>query len=162
MCRYFLILCLFVPMTSWAGAKLKVDEKFPEYNLKELGSEKKSTKAQTKGKVVIVDFWASWCEPCKKEIPALNKIFKKYKAKGLLVVGINVDEAENTAKDFLKDHKVDFLRLYDVGKKLADQCALATMPSSFVLDRTGTIKFIHAGYHDGDPAKFEAEIKMLF
>ena len=70
-----------------------------------------------------------------------------------MIIGVNVDDAENTALDFLKENKVDFVRGYDAGKKLSTQCDLATMPSSFVIDKKGTVKFVHSGYREGDPKK---------
>src|SRR4051812_44649912 len=99
-------LAIALPLTASAGSKIKAGDAFPSFNVKELGKDSKVSMAKLKGKVVVLDFWASWCEPCKKEIPALNKIYGKYKSRGLSIVGINVDDAENTAQDFLKENKV--------------------------------------------------------
>lgn len=151
---------LLVPMMVMAG-KLKVGDKFPDFNLKELGKPGKVAWSQYKGKVVIVDFWASWCEPCKKELPALNTLYKKYKGKGLVVIGVNVDNDEASALNFLKENKVDFPRAFDAGKKFASKAELATMPSSFVIDKKGVIKSVHSGYREGDVEEFEKEIKGL-
>src|SRR5256885_339024 len=119
----FLIAGLF--SFSASATKLKAGQTFPAATLKKLGANAQSKLSQYKGKTVIVDFWASWCEPCKKEVPALNALFKKYKRKGLVVVGVNVDDEEKTAKDFLKDTHVDFPIFHDAGKKLAGQCDLS-------------------------------------
>jgi thiol-disulfide isomerase/thioredoxin len=161
MSKLVFLASMLVPVMLMAGGKVKVEEKFPDFALKELGKSGKVTWAQLKGKVVIVDFWASWCEPCKQELPALNALYKKYKGKGLQVVGINVDNDEATALGFLKENKVDFPRAFDAGKKFATKCDLSTMPSSFVIDKKGVVKAVHAGYRDGDIKKFEEEIKKL-
>jgi len=143
------------------ATKLKPGQTFPAATLKKLGAKTQSNLKEYKGKVVVVDFWASWCEPCKKEVPALNALYKKYLKKGVMIVGVNVDDEESTAKDFLKENHVDFPLFHDDGKKLAGQCDLSTMPSSFVIDKKGVIRFIHSGYKEGDPAKFEQEIKSI-
>ena len=110
------------------------------------------------GKVVILDFWASWCEPCKEALPALNKLYGKYKGKGLVVVGINVDENPKDRDTFLSKHKVSFPLLSDEGLKLIKQMDIKTMPTSFVLDGTGTVQMIHKAFRTGDDKKYEAEI----
>ena len=144
-----------------SATKIKTGQPFPMVALKRLGVSGQGNLNQYKGKVVIVDFWASWCEPCKKEVPALNAIYKKYLKKGVVIVGVNVDDEEVTAKDFLKDNHFDFPLFHDDGKKLAGMCDLSTMPSSFVIDKKGVVRFVHSGYKDGDPAKFEQEIKSI-
>ena len=149
-----------------ATGKLKVEQKFPAFNLQVLsmkGIDKKSrvNLEKLRGKIVIVDFWASWCEPCKKEMPALNRMYKKYKKNGLVIVGINVGDEIDSVKDFLKENPVNFTLAYDQGKIFTDKCQLSTMPSSFVLSRDGTIKFIHSGYREGDASSFDKEISSL-
>ena len=159
MSKLLLGVLIFLPLV--ASAKLKEGQKFPSFDLDKLTASGKLSSSELKGKVVVVDFWASWCEPCKKELPALNGLYKKYKGKGLVVVGLNVDDTKDTAKDFIKEHKVEFPLAYDAGKKLAEQCGLSTMPSSYVLDRKGNVKKVHLGFREDDLKKFEAEIKSL-
>jgi thiol-disulfide isomerase/thioredoxin len=122
---------------------------------------KSITTEMYKGKIVLVDFWASWCEPCKLSLPAYDKLQTKYKKKGLVVLGINVDEDESKARDFLNAHKVNFAVAYDPGQKFAGQLEIATMPTSYVLDRKGNMKSVHQGFRDGDAKEIEKAIKKL-
>jgi thiol-disulfide isomerase/thioredoxin len=110
-------------------------------------------------KVVIVDFWASWCEPCKVELPALEKLHKKYKGK-LTVIGVNVDDDMNEAKNFLKDHPVSFDLVHDKGQKIAGEIGIEKMPTSFILSKGKIIK-VHQAFRPGDEQKIEAEVKKI-
>jgi cytochrome c biogenesis protein CcmG/thiol:disulfide interchange protein DsbE len=145
-----------------AQAKLKEGDAFPSPKLPVLNNKGTLDLASYKGKVVIVDFWASWCEPCKVELPALNDFYKKYKAKGLVVVGVNMDENSEDAKAFLKDHPVQVPLAYD-GKAqvLAKQLDIDKMPTSFILDKSGKIAERHEAFREGDAKKMEAEVIKL-
>ena len=146
---------------AWGHAKLKVGDSFPEFNLKRLGRSGNVSSKTFKGKVVVIDFWASWCEPCKIELPGLNSLYGKYKDKGVEMIAINVDDEETKAKEFIAEHRILIPSLFDQGKALVQRLGIASMPSSFVLDKTGKVRFIHSGFVDGDLNKFEKEIKSL-
>lgn len=153
-----LAMTLFLSMP--ANAKIKEGGDFPTLKVMDFPGAPKIDPAKLKGKVVIVDFWASWCEPCKVELPALNALYKKYKGQGLEVVGVNVDDDIKDAKTFLKDHGVSFPLGYDKGKKTVESLEVTTMPTSFVLSNGKVIK-IHSGFREGDQTKIENEIKSL-
>lgn len=146
-----------------AQAKIKAGDVFPAGAVPSLDGKGTVEPAKMKGKVVIVDFWASWCEPCKIELPALNALYKKYKSKGLVVVGVNLDEKKTDAQAFLKDHPVDFPLAWDGGDKkvLAEKASIETMPTSFIVDKKGVISVRHAAFREGDEKKIEAEIVKL-
>jgi len=145
-----------------AEAKLKEGEPFPAMTLPKLNGKGSMNTAANKGKVVIYDFWASWCEPCKIELPALNKLHKKYKSKGLVVVGINMDEKTEDAKTFLKEHPVEVVLVHDGAKKaLATKLEVDKMPTSFIVDRKGVVALRHEAFKAGDDEKLEAEIVKL-
>lgn len=146
---------------STAEAKLNVKEgdDFPALKVMDFPGKAKVTAAKYKGKVVIVDFWASWCEPCKIELPALNKLHKKYKGK-LVVIGVNVDDNLNEARAFLKDHPVGFDLVFDKGQKNSESLGIQKMPTSFILSG-GKIVKIHEAFREGDDKKIDAEIKKL-
>ncbi len=155
------VLVLSFLLTPAAEAKVKEGAEFPAFVTAPFpGAPKVDVDKLMKGKVVIVDFWASWCEPCKIELPALNALHKKYKGKGLVVVGVNVDDDIKEAKSFLKEHSVGFPLAYDKGKKMVNTLEISTMPTSFILSEGKIIK-IHAGFRDGDEKKIEDEIKSL-
>lgn len=147
---------------SFAGAALKEGDAFPKAKSERLEGGAFDFSSSLSGKVAIVDFWASWCEPCKIELPALNKLYKKHKAKGLVVIGVNVDETREDAKGFLKTHAVEFPIVFDGQKKeLIGKVDVQTMPTSLVVDKSGKVHAIHKGYRDGDDKKFEKEIEAL-
>jgi peroxiredoxin len=116
-----------------------------------------------KGKVVIVDFWATFCEPCKKSFPKLQDLYVKYKASGLEILGVSEDEADErgTINAFMDTHGAKFPTLWDEGKKFAGEWKPPNMPSSFVIDKQGVVRFAHLGYHDGEEVELEKEIKEL-
>lgn len=138
-----------------------VNSPMPNFSLPNLSGKGTFSLKNFKGKVVIIDFWASWCEPCKVELPALMKLYGTYKKKGLEVLGVNLDDSKDNAAAFLKEHKIVLPMAHDEGKKLATQVDVKAMPTSLILDRKGKIKFIHNGYNEGDIQKFEKEIKSL-
>ena len=142
-----------------AQAKLKEGDVFPALKVTAFPGKQAVAAAKFKGKVVIVDFWASWCEPCKIELPALNKLHQKYKGK-LIVIGVNVDENLNDAKTFLKDHPVGFDLVHDKGQKNAGELGIEKMPTSFIL-ANGKIMKLHEAFREGDDKKMDAEVKKL-
>lgn len=142
-----------------AEAKLKEGQEFPALKTVAFPGKAKVDAAKFKDKVVIVDFWASWCEPCKIELPALNKLFKKYKGK-VVIIGVNVDDNLNDAKTFLKEHPVDFDLVHDKGQKNATDLGIEKMPTSFIL-ANGKIVKIHEAFRAGDEKKIDQELKKL-
>lgn len=114
-----------------------------------------------KGKVTIVDFWATWCEPCKKSFPKYQELYVKYKASGLEIVAVSVDDEKKDIPDFIKTHGAKFPVAWDEGHKIADCYKPPGMPSAFIVDKNGVVKHVHNGYHDGEEKEIEKEIKAL-
>jgi len=115
-----------------------------------------------KGKVVLLDFWASWCDPCKASFPVMEDLQKRYGPKGLVIVAVNVDEKRADMEDFLKQNLVTFTVVRDAAQKLVGQAGIATMPSSFLIDPEGHVRFAHAGFHGAETRKkYEQEIESL-
>lgn len=114
-----------------------------------------------KGQVVYVDFWASWCGPCRKSFPWLNDMQAKYANKGLKVIAINVDSDRALAETFLKENKAQFTIGYDPDGKLATAFGVQGMPSSYIIDRHGVIKHSHVGFREKDITDYEEHIKSL-
>lgn len=113
------------------------------------------------GKVLVLDFWATWCGPCKASFPRIDAIYKKLGPKGLEVVAINEDEDTKGVDAFVKDTGVTFPIAFDKAGKAAESFGVETMPSSFVIDKRGVVRFAHSGYHPDEAAKIEAEINQL-
>lgn len=154
-----------ISTSSFAASKLldKGERKdFPKVSLPAFSGKGTLNPGAMKGKVVIVDFWASWCEPCKVELPFLNSLYKKYKSKGLVVVGVNMDEKIDDAKAFLKEHPVQLPLAYDGAKQvLAQKKNIDKMPTSFILDKEGKEAVRHEAFHPGDEKAFEEHIVKL-
>ncbi len=118
--------------------------------------------ADLSGKVVLLDFWASWCGPCKDSFPILDGLQKKYAARGFRVLAINVDEDAAKMDRFLADHPVSFSVMRDGQQTLVEAAGIEGMPSSFLVDRTGEIRFVHAGFRtESTPEELEQEIESL-
>lgn len=114
-----------------------------------------------RGKVVLIDFWASWCTPCRQSFPWLNAMQHKYADRGLVVVGVNVDRDRAEADQFLRDVPADFDIVFDPAGTLAARYEVPGMPSSYVFGRSGELLHRHIGFRDGARADREAEIEAL-
>ncbi|HEY8039025.1 MAG TPA: TlpA disulfide reductase family protein, partial [Polyangiaceae bacterium] len=116
-----------------------------------------------RGKVVLVDFWGTFCEPCKKSFPKLQDLNTKYSASGLRIVGISEDESDDKDKipGFAGTYGAKFPLGWDEDKSIAKNYKPETMPSSFIIDKKGVVRYAHVGYHDGEEVEVEKEIKEL-
>lgn len=117
--------------------------------------------AQHRGKVVVVDFWASWCKPCRQSIPWLNDMHARYSAQGLVVLGVNVDAERTDAEKFLRQTPIDFAVVFDSNGDLARKFALKGMPSSLVFDRDGKLVATHLGFQTARKDARETDLRNL-
>ena len=117
---------------------------------------------KTSGKVVLVDFWASWCGPCKASFAAMARLHAKYAGRGLVIIGIGVDEDPAKHQAFAAKNRVGFTLVHDSQQKAAAFFNPPTMPSSYLVDRSGKIRYIHAGFKSGKTeAEYIQEIEAL-
>lgn len=116
---------------------------------------------ENKGNVVYVDFWASWCVPCRKSFPWMTDMQNKYRQKGLRVITINVDAEHQLAELFLKENIANFPIIFDPKGQVADAFHLKGMPSSFVINRTGEITYAHVGFFTNKQKAYELELTKL-
>lgn len=115
--------------------------------------------AQYQGKVLYLDFWASWCKPCRQSFPWMDAMQKKYAADGLVIVAVDEDEQPAEAQKFLTEERPGFSILPDPKGALAQRYALIGMPSSFLIGRDGQVIHKHQGFFQDSPAALEAEIR---
>ncbi len=116
---------------------------------------------ELKGKVVLVDFWASWCGPCREEMPVLEALHKKYAKDGLVIVGVNIDNNPKKMNNFLKGTPASFRVVHDRKLAVASKYEPATMPSSYFIGRDGKIRYVHEGFRKKDAADLEHRIQTL-
>lgn len=117
--------------------------------------------ASLKGKVVLVDFFASWCIPCRKSFPEIESLHHDFASKGLVVVAVNVDEEHRNAELFLEKYPHTMTIALDPKGTAAEAFKVNAMPSTMILDRTGHIRYTHKGYTDKVIAKFRAQVEEL-
>jgi thiol-disulfide isomerase/thioredoxin len=103
---------------------------------------------ELKGRVILLDFWASWCAPCKKSFPVMEQLNKQYAGDGLAIVAVSVDEKDENMQQFLKLVKASFSVVRDAQQKLVAAADVPTMPTSFLIDRAGKIRFVHSGFDE--------------
>jgi thiol-disulfide isomerase/thioredoxin len=116
---------------------------------------------QYRGKVVYLDFWASWCEPCRKSFPWMNAMQKAYGERGLVIIAVNVDTERKDADRFLNAVPASFHIIYDPEGELAQQYQLSRMPSSFIIGPDGHVAAHHEGFTRDSPRDGESEIQRL-
>ena len=109
----------------------------------------------------MLNFWASWCGPCRQEMPILEKMYKRYKKLGFVILGINTEQDASKANAYLRDIKVSFPILYDNTSKVSKQYNNRAMPTTIMIDRNGKMRFMHEGYKPGYEKDYKKQIKKL-
>lgn len=142
------------------AAALELDRTAPDFTLKSLGG-KNLKLSEMAGNVVLINFWASWCGPCREEMPLLNDLHKKYEPLGFAVFGVNVEEDVKGATGFLQNFPVDFPVLLDSANQVSKQYKVIAMPTTVLVDRDGKVRYLHQGYKSGDEIKYQQMVKKL-
>jgi len=117
--------------------------------------------AALRGKVVYVDFWASWCVPCRKSFPWMNSLQKRYAGQGLVIVAVNLDKSRELSDRFLSEVPSELTIAYDPDGEVASAYKVKGMPSSYLIDRAGRIHSSHIGFREETASDMEAAIKDL-
>ena len=117
--------------------------------------------AEQRGRVVMVNFWATWCGPCRQEMPQLDRLYQKYKSSGFVLLGVNVDDDVLKAADVAGKLGVSFPVLLDTDKAVSRLYDLSTMPSTVLIDRDGKVRYVHRGYLTGYEDNYDKQIREL-
>jgi thiol-disulfide isomerase/thioredoxin len=144
-----------------AVAGAKVGDRAADFSLQALDGSKVKL-SDLKGSVVVIDFWASWCVPCKKELPALDALARRYDGKNIVILAVNIDKDRANAEKLLAQVKVSALKiLLDPDGRVAGAYDVPTMPSSYIIDAKGLVRHVHAGFTSGDEKKIAEEVEAL-
>ena len=114
-----------------------------------------------KGQVVLINFWATWCAPCREEMPLLDAIYQKYNRLGVELLGINVEDDASGAQKYLNETPVTFPILFDPDCRVSKQYQVKAMPSTILVDRHGNVRHIHYGYKPGYENDYQDQIRAL-
>jgi peroxiredoxin len=117
--------------------------------------------AEQRGRVVMVTFWATWCGPCRQEMPHLNRLYEKYRASGFVLLGVNVDDDAANAVALATKLGIAFPVLLDTDKGVSKLYDLSTMPSTVLIDRDGKVRYVHRGYLAGYEDTYDKQIREL-
>jgi peroxiredoxin len=117
--------------------------------------------SELKGQVVMINFWATWCGPCRQEMPLLQQLQSKYEPLGFTLLGVNVENDSAAAQAWLKGVPVSFPILFDRKNEVAERFGVQGMPSTVFVDREGKVRYVHRGYKPGDEAKYADMIRSL-
>lgn len=117
--------------------------------------------AELRGNVVMLNFWASWCGPCRQEMPLLEAMSQRYSAAGFTLLGIDVEEDNTDALKIVKDLKISYPILFDTENKVSKLYSVETMPTTVMVDKKGKIRYINHGYKPGDENKYRDQIREL-
>lgn len=149
----------FAGFTAQLPAQVVAGSYFPPLGLMGLSGGKVPV---TKGSVVIVDFWASWCAPCKASFPAYSHLQSDYAGRGLVIVAVGVDDSDSAYGAFVERLKPTFVTLHDSMRTLVRLVQVPTMPTSYLLDRSGRVRFVHPGFRgDQTERELRSEIEIL-
>jgi len=151
---------LLVATLALPALALEAGSRAPEIGLPDLDGNMQRI-AALRGKVVLVDFWASWCAPCREEMPVLERLYRAHRADGLVILGISQDRTADSMRSFVARTPVSFPLVFDAGHRIAGRYHPPRMPSSYLIDRRGVVRYVHAGFRASDASRIEHEVESL-
>lgn len=157
--NYLLALLLLFGAASFCSAAPSQQQSFCTPD--KFGSSEKLNFNELPGRFIYIDFWASWCEPCRESFPFLNDLKKQFESKGVTVVGINVDKHSEDAVKFMNGNKPNFIIASDTGGACAKTMNLKAMPSSYILNQAGEVVYEQKGFRRADIDKIKEKIQQL-
>lgn len=154
------LMCGLATALSASASSVKLSEPAPDFTLKTLQGPNLRLE-EYRGQVVLINFWASWCGPCRQEMPILDRLHQRYEDTGFAVLGVNVEGETAPAQKIVDKTNVTFPVLIDEGQAVSEMYELEAMPSTVVVDRDGVVRYVHRGYKPGDEAKYVEVVKKL-
>jgi len=145
------------------GINAAIAQQLPDFELKDTDNSLKTYNDLKGQKITLVDFWATWCKPCRKAIPELNKLYEEYRSEGLEIIGISCDGPRSTAKvaPLVNSMQIKYPVLLDVNSDIVNNLNLANFPTLLAVDPSGKILYTHEGFETGDEIEIREEIEKL-
>jgi peroxiredoxin len=147
-------------MLGNAHATIAVSANAPDFTLRSMDGPNLRLQEQ-RGQVVMINFWATWCGPCRQEMPHLTRLYDKYRSAGFVILGVNVDDDARRATDLATKLGLKFPVLLDTDKTVSRLYDLGTMPTSVLVDRNGRVRYVYNGYVAGYEDLYEKQIREL-
>ena len=151
----------FLLSISLPVAALEAGDRAPDFAIPALSGSGMVGLSEYRGKIVYLDFWASWCAPCLVALPTFETLRHELPERQFQVLAVNLDRDLERARKFLRDHKVGYPSGTDPEGQVADTFELDTMPTSFLIDRNGVVRYVHRGFRNGDIDEIRAQIRKL-
>jgi len=155
------LITLFVLLTTDVAFALEAGDRAPAFAAPALRGGGTVELSKYRGKVVYLDFWASWCAPCLTAIPEIEAMRSEFPATEFQIIAVNLDQKTKKALRFLSKNPIGYPSASDPKGLLPDQFGVDTMPTSYLIDREGVIRYVHRGFQRGDGAKLRHEIRAL-
>ena len=155
-----LVLAANAALAGHAHAAVAAQSNAPDFTLR--STEGRNLRLQEqRGQVVLINFWASWCGPCKQEMPHLNRLHDKYRSAGFVLLGVNIDDDARLGTATAARWGIKFPVLLDADKAVTRQYDLGAMPATVLVDRDGRVRYLHRGYREGTEEAYERQIREL-
>ncbi len=132
----------------------------PDFALKSSSGENLRL-SEYRGDVVMINFWATWCGPCRQEMPLLDELYTRYQRVGFNLLGVNIDDDSNRAMDMIRELGVNFPVLFDSRKEVSKMYDVDAMPVTVLIDREGNVRYVHQGYKPGYEEKYLDQVRAL-
>ncbi len=156
---FLLVSLILIGEVGFAKTRI-ASENAADFTIKSLAG-KNIKLSEHRGRVVILNFWATWCAPCKEELPFFNHLYGKYKDVGLEVLGVNIDKNASEVRQMSESLKLAFAILPDPTGKVSNLYKIRSMPTTYVIGKDGMVRHIHWGFGPEEPARYEKEIRAL-
>jgi peroxiredoxin len=156
----FAAACVVLALSSAQAAAPALAGPAPDFTLRAMDGTNVRLQEQ-RGRVVLINFWATWCGPCRQEMPLLNKLYEKYRSSGFVLLGVNVDDDPRNAEALAAKLGVTFPVLLDSAKAVSKSYDLKSMPSTVLIDRDGQVRHLQRGYQDGYVDNYEKQVRAL-
>jgi len=156
---FALLACAFFAVAP-AGA-IEPGDKAPGFAAPKLDGDGQLALEQYRGKIVYLDFWASWCGPCLKSIPAIEAMRKEFPASKVQILAVNLDQKSKKALRFLEKNPIGYPSVHNPAGDIPKSFGLETMPTSYLIDANGVVRYVHRGYQSGDIEEIRSQIRKL-